>query len=140
MNNFIPVVLEEGAYMPNRAHANDAGADIFSPIDVDVPAMDSISIDTGVRMAVPDGHAGFVKSKSGLMVRNDIVTDGTVDEGYTGTWVVHLFNHSTHDYHIKAGDKIAQVVFVQISTPEFRQVAKLDESERGEHGFGSTGR
>ena len=135
------VILDEGAIMPTRAHWSDAGADLYTPERVVLRAHDSVTINTGVHFEIPNGMAAFVKSKSGLMVNEDIVTDGTGDAGYTGAIHVHLFNHSGKMKIFEAGQKIAQIVFIKVELPTFEQVDHFDvETERGDNGFGSTGR
>ena len=135
----LKVMLEPGAKMPTRAHTKDAGLDLYAMKDQDVPAFGSAVFDTGVHVAIPEGYVGDVKSKSGLMMNNDITTDGTVDVGYTGAIRVKLFNHSMTAYPVKAGQKIAQLVIKAIITPEPEEVDSLEATERGEGGFGSTG-
>lgn len=139
------VVLEKGAFMPTRAHENDAGLDLYSPICTAVlPKIkkdieNSVVIDTLVRVQIPAGYVGDIKSKSGMMVKHDIITDGTIDAGYTGTIRVKLFNLGTEIYRIERGQKIAQLVLKKIITPELEVVDRLEETERGAGGFGSTG-
>ena len=84
--------------------------------------------------------AGFLKSKSGLNVKHNLTSEGVIDMGYTGSIVVKLYNHGTADYHVKRGDKISQLVIVPVLTPTLEVVQELDETERGENGFGSSGR
>ena len=132
------LVLDSGAYMPTRAHELDAGFDLYSREDAIVYAGDSWTFDTGVHMAIYPGWVGDVKSKSGMMMKG-IVTDGTVDAGYTGSIRVKLFNHSRCAVSIVKGQKIAQLVIKKIATPELELVDRLDVTERGENGFGSTG-
>jgi dUTP pyrophosphatase len=91
-------------------------------------------------MAIPKGYVGDVKSKSGLMMKYGIVTDGTVDAGYTGSIRVKLFNMSSCAVSIVKGQKIAQLVIKKILTPELEIVDRLEETERGDGGFGSTGK
>ena len=91
-------------------------------------------------MEIPEGYVGFIKSKSGLMVNHGILTDGTIDCGYTGSIKVKLFNHGGSKYEVKKGDKIAQLVIVPCLLPELELVDKLEETDRGDGGFGSTGR
>ena len=148
------IMLDEGAVMPTRAHAYDAGLDLYAMEDVTVPCATvvdfdaceaevecgSATIDTGVHVKIPQGCVGFVKSKSGLMVNHGITTDGTIDCGYTGSIKVKLFNHSSKEYHFKAGDKIAQLVILPCVLLPLEQVEKLEKTERGANGFGSTGR
>ena len=134
------IKLDPGAYMPERAHSADAGYDLRSPITDRLYAGQAIVIDTGVHVAIPEGYAGFLKSKSGLNVRHDIVGEGVIDSGYTGSIRVKLYNHGTESYMIEKGDKISQLVLLPIYTPDLEQVAALEETERGSGGFGSTGR
>lgn len=134
------IMLDSTAFMPKRGHATDAGLDLLSPIDTVVPAKGSISIDTGVHIELPPNTAGFLKSKSGLNVKYGITSEGVIDVGYTGSIVCKLYNNSNDDYQIKRGDKITQLVIVKIETPNINIVDKLDKTERGEGGFGSTGR
>lgn len=132
------VVLEENAYMPTRAHATDAGLDLYSREDAIVYAGDSWIFDTGVHVAIEPGWVGDVKSKSSLMMYG-ILTDGTVDSGYTGSIKVKLFNVSKCALSIVKGQKIAQLVIKKIDTPELEFVDKLEDTDRGTGGFGSTG-
>ena len=139
------VMLDPGAKMPTRAHSLDAGYDLYSPVGVYLfprwrgGAQNSVVIDTGVHVQIPEGYVGDVKSKSGLMVNHDIITDGTVDAGYTGSIRVKLFNLGNEICHIEKGQKIAQLVIKKIITPELEEVDCLEDTERGNGGFGSTG-
>lgn len=133
------IKLDEGAFMPERAHANDAGLDLFSPIRCMVPARGSVSIDTGVHVELPHRAVGLLTSKSGLMKKCEITCRGTIDEGYIGSIHAILFNAGKTDVLIERGDKIAQLVILPCLVPTLRVVEKLDDTERGEKGFGSTG-
>ena len=134
------VVLDRGAFAPERAHGTDAGLDLRSPKDITVPAHGSAIIDTGVHVEIPFSCAGFLKSKSGLNVKHGITSEGVIDTGYTGSIVAKLYNNSSKDYHIKRGDKITQLVVMLIGLPDVELVDSLEETERGENGFGSTGK
>lgn len=148
------VKLDEGAYMPKRAHELDAGYDLFAPKDFVVPARrpalasgigtvileGAARIDTGVHMEIPAGYVGFLKSKSGLNVKSGLTSEGVIDSGYTGSIVVKLYNNSSNDYEIQKGDKISQIVLLPVFTAELELVDELSETERGNGGFGSTGR
>lgn len=134
------VQLDPGAYMPDRAHVPDAGADLFTPVDFTLYGNSHKTIDTGVHIEIPYGYVGMVKSKSGLMCKHGIVTDGTVDAGYTGSVRVCLYNRDGTSMSFKRGDKIAQLVIMPIITPDFEQVDEIEGSDRGAGGFGSTGR
>ena len=133
------LVLDDGAFVPTRAHDTDAGLDLYTPDDFTVPAKGSEVVDTGVHLEIPVGYVGFVKSKSGLMVNDDITTDGTVDAGYTGSIKIKLFNNGYDDKQFFRGQKIAQIVVLPIITPEVELVDTLEDTERGTGGFGSTG-
>ena len=134
------VKLDPGAYLPTRAHENDGGLDLYAMKSVWIRPRSSEFFDTGVHVAIPKGYVGFVKSRSGLMMKHDVKTDGTIDSGYTGSIGVKLFNHGGGDLYIKAGERIAQLVIVPIITPELDLVNELEETDRGVGGFGSTGR
>lgn len=134
------IKLEKWAYMPERAHVTDAGADLRSPRDVVVMPRGSTVIDTGVHIELPPNTVGMLKSKSGLNVKHGITSEGVIDVGYTGSIAVKLYNHSDEPYEVKAGDKISQLVIMPVLTPPFELVDDLDETERGSGGFGSTGR
>lgn len=136
----IKVVLDKGAYMPEKAHKEDAGFDLRTPVDVLVLPHDSKIIDTGVHIEIPYGYVGFIKSKSGLNVNDGILCEGVIDSGYTGSIVAKLYNNSSHQKMFKAGDKITQIVILPIPEVEIVEADKLDATDRGNNGFGSTGR
>ena len=136
----IKTQLDEGAYLPERAHHTDAGADLKTPKRVVLPPHNYVVIDTGIHVEIPEGYAGHIKSKSGLMVNYGIFTHGLVDCGYSGSIRVALFNFG-HEYKMfEPGDKIAQLEIVPVITPKFVQVDKITGGERADNGFGSTGR
>lgn len=134
------IKLDAGAFIPVRAHDTDAGADLRSPVGTVINAMGSCVIDTGVHIQLPHGYAGMLKSKSGLNVMHGITSEGVIDEGYAGPIKVKLYNHSDEPYKIERGDKITQLVIIPCEYVYFDFVDKLDDSERGGDGFGSTGR
>lgn len=134
------IMRDRGAFMPDRAHATDAGADLRSPIDVIVPAHGSVVIDTGVHVELMPGTVGMLKSKSGLNVKYNITSEGVIDCGYTGSIRVKLYNHGYSDYMVRKGDKITQLVILPCYLTDFEEVDSLTSTERGDGGFGSTGR
>lgn len=150
----INVKLDENAIMPQKAHETDGGFDLFAPEDFTVPCtynvpqrdgttepfIGSAVIDTGVHMAIPAGYVGMIKSKSGLNMRNEIIAEGVVDSGYSGSIKVKFRNLSNENYRFKKGDKITQIVILPIPYVELEQVTELSKTDRGEGGFGSTGR
>lgn len=134
------VMLDDCAYMPSRTHGTDAGLDLRTPKAVTVPAYESAIIDTGVHVRLPHGCAGLLVSKSGLNVRYGITSTGLIDEGYTGSIVVKLYNNTGEDYEVEAGDKITQLVVMPVVYEPVEQVSAFNPTERGDAGFGSTGR
>lgn len=132
--------LDEGALEPVHAHPDDAGYDLRTPRAVTVPAHSSAIINTGVHINIPPGYVGILKSKSGLNVKHDIIGTGTIDAGYTGAIAVKLYNLGGRDYTFAAGDKIIQIVFYPIANPTLVEIPHLAATERGEDGFGSTGK
>lgn len=135
------IVLDDGAFLPVHAHDADAGYDLKSPDHYILPARGSISIDTGVHVAIPDGMYGKLESKSGLNVRHGIVClGGIIDSSYNGSIVVKLYNMTDEDYSFDRGDKIVQIIFQKMERPIFNVVDHLKETERGDKGFGSSGK
>ena len=134
------IILDNGAFMPEFAHKTDAGADLRSPIETVVPARGNTVIDTGVHVEIPEGYVGMLKSKSGLNVKHNLIGEGVIDCGFMGSIRVKLYNLGDTDYQIQRGDKIIQLVIVPCIYCEFTQVEKFAETERGDGGFGSTGR
>ena len=136
------IILDVGAYLPTYAHDADAGMDLRTPVAFIVPAHGSYTVDTGVHIQIPLGQVGFIKSKSGLNVKGGLTATGVVDSGFSGSIRVKLYNHSDEDYMFSRGDKITQLVLLYIAKPEngFEVVDHFEETERGDNGFGSTGR
>lgn len=136
----IKVVLDEGAKMPTRAHKADAGLDLYCPHDVLINGGCSAEVNTGVHMEIPYGFFGDIRSKSGLLFNNNIFTDGTIDSGYTGSIRVKVLNLGHQPVLIMKGSKIAQIVISRCQLPELVLSEKLEDTERGSNGFGSSGR
>ena len=131
---------EKGALLPVRAHATDAGADILTPRSFLLPARSSAIIRTGVHVELPPHTVGMLKSKSGLNIFHDVVGEGVIDEGFDGEVVVKLYNLGDEPYQFERGDKIIQLVVLQVHYPEIVQVDEISGGERGDAGYGSTGR
>ena len=135
------IKLDPGAYLPERAHPTDAGLDIKSPDQHIVPAGGSAVIHTGVHIQLPKNTAGLFVSKSGLNIKNGITSTGLIDEGYTGEIIVKLYNHTDASYYVAKGDKVSQLVIIPVVYEPVEAVDDLDGgTERGDNGFGSTGR
>lgn len=134
------IKLDKGAYLPIRAHRTDAGLDIRATHDETIQPQGSAVFCTGVHVQLPEGTAGILVSKSGLNTKHNITSTGLIDEGYTGEIVVKLYNHGQDAYEVKAGDKISQLIIVPVLYETVELVSELDDSERGNRGFGSSGR
>lgn len=137
------VKLDVGAFMPMRAHEADGGYDLYSPVDATVYDLKGTEIDTGVHVQIPRGFVGFIKSRSGMNIKKNVVCEGVIDSGYTGSIAVKLRLQSGNVYDrvvINRGDRIAQLVLLPVFTPELEEVDELEETERGDNGFGSSGR
>lgn len=131
------VVLDPGASV-TRAHKNDAGLDLYATKGGWIFPKCRKVFGTGTHAAIPAGYVGLLTSKSGMMLKG-LTSRGTIDSGYTGEIRAVLFNHSWRFVRIKKNQKITQLVLLPIITPELELVDRLDETERGDGGFGSTG-
>lgn len=136
----IKVMLDPRAKMPTRAHDADAGYDLYSREDAVIFPNASGEFDTGVHMAIPHGFCGVLISKSGLNMKHSVQSDGLIDSDYTGSICVKLYNHGSKAVEIKKGQKISQIVILPIITPELDEVDRMEDTERGNGGFGSTGK
>lgn len=136
----LKVKLDEGAFMPERAHWQDAGYDLRTPVSFTLEPGGFRVINTGVHVQLPPGKCAVVISKSGLYVNDHITSTGLVDEGFTGTIRIGIANHSGREYTFNRGDKISQFYITDYYACDIVPVDQLDESDRGADGFGSTGR
>lgn len=136
----IPVMLENGAHMPVYAHDADAGMDLFAAEEKIILAHSRGTVRTGVHMAIPEGYFGAIRAKSGLLKSFGILCSGTVDSGYTGEIMVTLVNTSGERYEVAEGSKVAQMILIPFQHAAFKRVEILEETPRGDHGFGSSGR
>lgn len=136
-------VIEFVGNEPTYAHKNDAGADLVSSVDATIPVGRRSLIPTGTKVAIPAGYEGQIRSRSGLAHKHGVAVlnaPGTIDAGYTGEIMVNLINHGDKPFHIKSGDRIAQLVIARLTiVREFMEVESLSDTERGEGGHGSTG-
>jgi dUTP pyrophosphatase len=135
--------IDPTVVLPQYALAGDAGADIVTTIDVKLAPGERAVVPTGIAIALPDGYAAFVHPRSGLAARAGmslVNAPGTIDCGYRGEIKVIVINHDpVHDLELRRGDRIAQLVFQQVSYARFVEVDALPESDRGAGGHGSTG-
>ena len=142
----IPIVrLTDGAVAPAYAREGDAGADLVAAESLTLaPGGGRALVSTGVAIAIPEGFAGFVQPRSGLALRHGVTclnTPGLIDSGYRGELKVLLVNTDpVEPFEVTQGERIAQLVIQRVEECCFTEVVELPGSERGESGFGSTGR
>jgi dUTP pyrophosphatase len=143
VNDLAVLIVSAPGFEPTFAHPGDAGADLRSTEQAVIPANARVTLKTGVSIALPSGYVALVHPRSGLAAKHGITvlnSPGTVDAGYRGEIAVTLLNTSEVDFVVNVGDRIAQIVFQAVETPRFIAVEHLPGSDRGEAGFGSTGR
>lgn len=135
--------LDKELPVPQYAKAGDAGADIYSRIDIAIAPGERALVPTGIAIALPDGFAAFAHPRSGMAIKfgvGMVNAPGTIDAGYRGELQIILINHDLREtVAIKRGDRIAQLVFQRVEKAEFIEVEELPGSGRGSGGFGSTG-
>ncbi|XP_072202122.1 deoxyuridine 5'-triphosphate nucleotidohydrolase, mitochondrial isoform X2 [Excalfactoria chinensis] len=133
--------LSENACAPSKGSARAAGYDLYSAYDYAIPPMEKVVVKTDIQIALPSGCYGRVAPRSGLAAKHFIdVGAGVIDEDYRGNVGVVLFNFGKETFEVKKGDRIAQLICERIFYPELEEVQALDDTERGEGGFGSTGK
>jgi len=136
--------LDPDLPLPRFAKGGDAGADLYSRIDISIAPGERALVPTGIAIALPQGFAAFAHPRSGLAIKHGISmvnAPGTIDAGFRGELQIILINHDLKEtFSIKRGDRIAQLVFQRVENPEFVEVEELPGSGRGQEGFGSTGR
>lgn len=140
MQPTIRVKLDPGATLPARAHDTDAGADLRTPVDFRVPPHDSAVVGLGVHVELPPHTAGLLVSKSGLNVLNALTSTGLIDLGFTGEIRVRVYNDGDDWYHFHAGDAVTQMVVFPVLFPSYEEADEIEGGERGDDGYGSTGR
>ena len=128
--------------VPSRAYGGDAGLDLSSCERVELAPGERALVPTGLAVAIPEGHAGFVQPRSGLAAKHGISivnTPGLVDSGYRGELLVNLVNtDKVEPFVVEPGMRIAQLVILPIPELDLVEVDELPESERGVRGFGSS--
>jgi dUTP pyrophosphatase len=135
--------LNSDASLPAYAKAGDAGADLCSTHAVNLLPGEYKLVSTGIAVEIPRGYVGLIHPRSGLAAKHGITvlnTPGTVDAGYRGEIKVILINLSQEVYNISRGERIAQLVIQKVEHAFFEPVDELDSTERGNGGFGSTGK
>lgn len=145
MNSIHVKKLHPAAKLPTYGSTEAAGADLYACLDqpVTVAPGESVFVPTGIAMEVPVGCAGLIYARSGLACKRGLAPAnkvGVVDSDYRGQIVVVLHNHGTQPQIVEHGERIAQMVITPVLSPAYEEVHELTDSERGEGGFGSTGR
>ena len=134
------IKIDKHGVAPTRAHGTDAGIDLKAPRQFTLEAYQRKIIKTGIHVELPHNTVGYIKSKSGLLAQYGIIAEGTIDEGYTGEICVIMINTGEKDKYFSRGDKIAQLVVQPVLYVGMVVVDELEETERGDNGFGSTGK
>ena len=132
--------IQRDVKLPQYGHIGDAGLDLFSSVDFVLPEGQVEAIPTGIKIAVPEGYVGLVWDKSGVSLRGVHRLAGVIDSGYRGEVKVVMINLSHEAFVIERGMKIAQMLVQPIAKVDIVEVDNLDETSRGEGGFGSTGK
>lgn len=129
--------------MPNRANEGDAGLDIFSVEEKIVKAGETALISTGIQMELPKGTEAQIRPRSGLALKHAVTvlnSPGTIDEGYRGELKIILINHGKEDFKVEKHMRIAQMVIAPVLQVTLEQTNTLTNSDRGQGGFGSSGK
>ena len=133
--------LTQNATVPKQKTKYSAGYDLCTNAKGKIKREDRTIITTGIAVKIPEGYVGIIKSRSGLSVRHGLeVGAGVIDSDYTGELKIIMHNHGDKDYHYKSGERIAQLLIMPVIHKPFKLVKDLEETERGNSGFGSTGK
>jgi dUTP pyrophosphatase len=135
-------ILDKSIPVPEYAHKGDAGLDLYSSISCELKPFERKKIPTGIKVLIPNGYAGFIQPRSGIALKKGVGmvnSPGLIDSGYRGEICAILINYNSEEsVFIKKGDKICQMVIKKIEHVKIKLVEDLDNTERGESGFGST--
>ena len=140
--------LDPDAKLPTKAHPTDSGFDLYALIDTVIPVGGVTTVRTGIAIQLPPGVWMNIRAKSGLAVKHNLgVTAGVIDNAYRGEYLVAIVNYGNTEYKFKKGDKVAQAILTPLLMPrdpnaqEIQEVTEFDmPSDRGEDGFGSSGK
>ena len=137
--------MEKGAedLFPQKAHKSDAAWDLRARVPMELPVGRSTLVPTGIFIELPENYEAQVRPRSGLALKHDLMltnSPGTIDSGYRGEVGVIMYNGGTEEFKINRGDRIAQMVICQLPEIELCQAESLSDTNRGEGGFGSTGK
>jgi len=132
--------LDSKAILPTRAHPDDAGLDLYGLDDITIEPGQGATGRTGVAVALPEHHVGLIADRSSLAKKGVKTAGGVIDAGYRGEILIVFWNLSRETIHLRAGERIAQMLILPIATPAVAEVNSLSDTTRGVKGFGSTGR
>ena len=138
-------ILRQGAKLPTYGSAEAAGADLYAYLDeaIDIAPGEAAWVKTGIAVQIPRGFGGFIYARSSMGVKRDLAPAnkvGVIDSDYRGEINVVLHNHGSKVQRLEPGERIAQLVIAPVFTPGFEVAEELEDTTRGEGGFGSTGR
>jgi dUTP pyrophosphatase len=137
----VPLLAEPGGWPPEYASPGSAGADLRASEALVLAPGERAAVPTGLRLSIPAGHVGLVWPRSGLALRHGIDTlAGVIDSDYRGELRVVLVNHGREPFAIASGDRVAQLLLQRVERASFAAGGSLDDTGRGQGGFGSTGR
>ena len=134
--------LNENATLPTRGSKEAAGWDLYAAEDATINPGETVKISTGIAIALPENTFGAIFARSGLATKQGLAPAnkvGVVDSDYRGPVIVALYNHSKEERTVNAGDRIAQLVVLPYVPVDLTEVEELDDTERGDGGFGHTG-
>jgi dUTP pyrophosphatase len=131
--------IRNDAKLPSYGHKGDAGLDLFTSVNAVIETGQILSVPTGIKVAIPEGHVGLIWDKSGVSLRGVHRLAGVIDSGYRGEVKVVLVNLGHQAYSLEKGMKIAQLIIQPVNTVTVTEVRNLGDTPRGEGGFGSTG-
>lgn len=132
--------IHKDAKLPSYGHVGDAGLDLFSVMECVLKGGEARAISTGIQVAIPEGYVGLIWDKSGISLKNIHRLAGVVDSGYRGEIKVVLANLNTEAFSVEKGMKIAQMLIQPIVRVKVVDCEVLDDTSRGQNGFGSTGK
>jgi len=142
MNMIKIMKIDPDAILPSKAHPTDAGYDLYAVQTLTIQPGESALVGTGIAMALPTATEAQVRPRSGIALKHQVTVlnaPGTIDADYRGEVKVILINHGRAPFQIEKGMKIAQMVIAPVLATQLSEAASLDDTQRGEGGFGSSG-
>lgn len=126
--------------LPTKNNASDAGYDLYCAEDYRIKAGQTAKIKTAIALKIPDGYYGQIQSRSGLASKGIVAKGGVIDSGYTGEILILLNNNGDYEHYISRGERVAQLILHQVPNFTVKEVEELEETERSNKGFGSSGK